>query len=234
PHPFHQARRPRHRPAAGQHRHRALRRQRHPEQPGRRTGRLHPGGRAPGGPGRVTSGPSQRLLIVDDDDTFSTVLAKAMGRRGFAVAVAENVDDALAVARRLLPTHAVVDLRMPGPSGLSLIPALKTLDPAMRVVVLTGYASIATAVEAIKLGATQYLAKPVDADQIIAAFADDRRASADPVPVRAQPLSVDRLEWEHIQKVLSENGGNVSATARALNMHRRSLQRKLGKRPVRN
>ncbi|MCW5625988.1 MAG: response regulator transcription factor [Burkholderiales bacterium] len=171
---------------------------------------------------------SRRLLIVDDDTTFGAVLARAMGRRGFDVALAVDAESALASARHDVPTHAVVDLRMPGPSGLTLIPTLKSLDPTMRIVVLTGYASIATAVEAIKLGATQYLAKPVDADQIVTAFGDD---DVQPdVTVRAQPLSVDRLEWEHIQKVLAEHQGNVSATARSLGMHRRTLQRKLGKR----
>ena len=118
---------------------------------------------------------------------------------------------------------------MPGDSGLTLIPRLKSLFQPMRIVVLTGYASVTTAVEAIKLGATHYLAKPVDADQVVAAFG---RAAGDPKePVAEHPLSVERLEWEHIQRVLSENSGNISATARNLNMHRRTLQRKLAKRP---
>ncbi|MDO9190947.1 MAG: response regulator, partial [Sulfurimicrobium sp.] len=126
---------------------------------------------------------------------------------------------------------AVVDLKMPGPSGLVLVKRLKELDEETRIVMLTGFASIATAVEAIKLGATHYLAKPADADQIIAAF--EREGGDDEVPVTQQPLSVDRLEWEHIQRVLAEHQGNISATARALKMHRRTLQRKLGKHPAR-
>lgn len=120
---------------------------------------------------------------------------------------------------------------MPGESGLRLIPELRSLSDGVRIVVLTGYASVATAVEAIKLGATHYLAKPVDADEVVAAFG--RAAGDAATPVASRPLSVDRLEWEHIQRVLAENGGSISATARSLGMHRRTLQRKLSKRPVR-
>jgi two-component system response regulator RegA len=171
----------------------------------------------------------RRLLIVDDDDTFREVLARAMSRRGYAVRTAGDADSALRAACEVEPSHALVDLRMPGASGLNLIPALRELAPDMRIVVLTGYASIATAVEAIKRGAIQYLAKPVDAAQIDNAFSDAARVrDVEPEPV---PLSVKRLEWEHIHKVLAEHAGNVSATARALGMHRRTLQRKLGKRP---
>ena len=145
--------------------------------------------------------------------------------------MAHETSQALASAQADLPAYVVVDLKMPGNSGLTLIPTLKALSAPMRIVVLTGYASVATAVEAIKLGATHYLAKPVDADQVLAALG---REAGDPTqPVAEQPLSVDRLEWEHIQRVLAENQGNISATARSLNMHRRTLQRKLGKRPVR-
>lgn len=170
------------------------------------------------------------LLLVDDDLAFTTVLSRALSRRGFVVTVAHEVQTALQRACEAPPEYAVVDLKMPGDSGLVLIRALKELDEATRIVMLTGYASIATAVEAIKLGATHYLAKPADADEIVAAFA---RESGDAgIAVSASPLSVDRLEWEHIQKVLNEHDGNISATARALKMHRRTLQRKLGKRPV--
>jgi two-component system response regulator RegA len=151
-----------------------------------------------------------------------------MERRGFVVRVADSAEAALDAARAHCPTHAIVDLRLPGASGLTVVPALRALDEAMRIVVLTGYASIATAVEAIKLGATHYLAKPVDADEIVAAFGETAGNAAAEVPQR--PLSVERLEWEHIQKVLGEHGGNISATARSLGMHRRTLQRKLGKR----
>ncbi|MEN6586280.1 MAG: response regulator transcription factor [Sulfuricella sp.] len=171
------------------------------------------------------------LLLVDDDETFRRVLSKALTKRGFNVSVAQDVDAALLVAEENAPEYAVVDLKMPGPSGLVLVKRLKELDQETRIVMLTGFASIATAVEAIKLGATHYLAKPVDADQIIAAF--EREGGDTETEVTAQPLSVDRLEWEHIQRVLAEHQGNISATARALKMHRRTLQRKLGKHPVR-
>ena len=171
----------------------------------------------------------RQLLVVDDDETFREVLARAMTRRGYAVRTAADYDSALRTASTCPPSHAVVDLRMPGPSGLRLIPALKRTAPEVRIVVLTGYASIATAVEAIKLGAVQYLAKPVDAAEIDAAFG--HAPGTDDMPPDAVPLSVERLEWEHIQKVMAEHAGNVSATARALGMHRRTLQRKLAKRP---
>jgi two-component system response regulator RegA len=169
------------------------------------------------------------LLLVDDDETFCGVLGRALEKRGFAVTIAHSVEQALPLAQANPPEYAVVDMKMRGASGLVLIRALHELDPATRTVVLTGYASIATAVEAIKLGATQYLAKPANADEIVAAFG---HVASDALPINAQPPSVERLEWEHIQRVLQENQGNISATARALNMHRRTLQRKLSKTPV--
>ncbi|MEI7970153.1 MAG: response regulator transcription factor [Betaproteobacteria bacterium] len=171
------------------------------------------------------------LLLADDDPTFCRVLARALERRGFSVRVAHDTDSALGLARAEVPAHAVVDLRMPGTSGLALVDQLRRLSADMRIVVLTGYASIATAVEAMKLGATHYLAKPADADEIVAAFGE--APPADGRVPEAKPLSVDRMAWEHIQRVLAEHGGNVSATARALGMHRRTLQRKLGKRAPR-
>ncbi len=171
------------------------------------------------------------LLLVDDDDTFCQVLSAALERRGFAVRVVHNVVEGLAAAEGDSPEFAVIDLKMPGPSGLELVKKLKAFDAHTRIVVLTGYASVATAVEAIKLGATHYLAKPADADEIVAAFGRDSGNAA--VPVEAKPLPLSRLEWEHIQKVLTECDGNVSETARRLGMHRRTLQRKLVKRPSR-
>ncbi|MFN3397765.1 MAG: response regulator transcription factor [Sulfurimicrobium sp.] len=171
------------------------------------------------------------LLLVDDDVTFCRVLNKALSKRGFSVSVANDVEAALLLAEENAPEYAVVDLKMPGPSGLVLVKRLKELDQETRIVMLTGFASIATAVEAIKLGAIHYLAKPVDADQIIAAF--ERQGGDAETEVTTQPLSVDRLEWEHIQRVLAEHQGNISATARALKMHRRTLQRKLSKHPAR-
>jgi two-component system response regulator RegA len=170
------------------------------------------------------------LLLVDDDDTFCRVLSAALARRGFAVRVAHNVVEGLAAAEGDSPEFAVIDLKMPGPSGLELVKKLKALDAHTRIVVLTGFASVATAVESIKLGATHYLAKPADADEIVAAFSRDSGNVA--VPLEAKPLPLSRLEWEHIQKVLTECGGNISETARRLGMHRRTLQRKLAKRPA--
>ncbi len=174
----------------------------------------------------------RRLLLVDDDSVFAGVMQAALIRRGFEVRVAHATEPALALLSDWLPDDAIVDLRMPGSSGLALISGLRKANPAMRIVMLTGYASIATAVEAIKLGATHYLAKPADVDDIVAALERDRGDAG--IAPSARPLSVERLEWEHIQKVLAENEGNVSATARALGMHRRTLQRKLFKRPVRD
>jgi two-component system response regulator RegA len=172
------------------------------------------------------------LLLVDDDATFCEVLRAALETRGFEVRVAHSVPEGIGLAQHDSPEYAVVDLKMPGASGLDLVRRLHELDPNTRIVMLTGYASVATAVEAIKLGAVHYLAKPVDADEIIAAFQRDRGDAGVEPPAR--PMSVDRLEWEHIQKVLSECGGNISETARRLNMHRRTLQRKLAKHPARS
>ncbi|QNM96500.1 response regulator transcription factor [Chitinimonas koreensis] len=172
------------------------------------------------------------VLIVDDDAMLAAVLARAFGRRGWQAELAHDAAGALAAARRQPPSHAVIDLKLGADSGLRLIAELKALAPACRIVMLTGYASIATAIEAIKLGAVHYLAKPAAVDEIIAAF--DKVDGDAAATVEAQPLSVERLEWEHIQKVLAEHGGNISATARALNMHRRTLQRKLLKRPSPN
>lgn len=170
------------------------------------------------------------LLLADDDKIFCSVLANALGKRGYSVVVTHSAEQAIEQAHLQPPDFAVTDLKMEGASGLTLVQALHALNPETRIVVLTGYASIATAVEAIKLGATQYLAKPVNADEIIAAFGHNPRSD---VPLSPQPPSVGQLEWEHIQRVLHENDGNISATARALNMHRRTLQRKLLKRPLR-
>ncbi|MCG3200589.1 MAG: Photosynthetic apparatus regulatory protein RegA [Gammaproteobacteria bacterium] len=173
-----------------------------------------------------------RMLLVDDDETFRSVLSAALIRRGYEVASAADGPAALALARAQRFDCAVVDLRMPGPSGLTVVEVLARDQPGIRIVVLTGYASIATAVEAIKLGAVHYLTKPADADEIIQAFA--RQAGDVHAPVPDSPPSVGRVEWEHIQRVLADCGGNISEAARKLGMHRRSLQRKLHKRPVRD
>lgn len=174
---------------------------------------------------------TKRLLLVDDDATFAQVLTRALERRGFTVDCADCVAAALPLAERAPPDFAVVDLKMPGESGLALIPRLLALNAKARIVVLTGYASITTAVEAIKLGAVHYLTKPTDADEILAAF--DRETGDTNIEVTDRPIPLNRLEWEHIQRVLNECDGNISETARRLGMHRRTLQRKLQKRPSR-
>jgi len=170
------------------------------------------------------------LLLVDDNEHHCWALTRAFEKRGYAVKAANSAPAACHLLEDWQPEFAVVDLRMPGPTGLSLIPKLKAAFPGVRVVVLTGYASIATAVEAIKLGATQYLVKPVDANTLEAAFHQDEGDAT--LPTCEDLVSVGRLEWEYIQRVLAELGGNISATARALNMHRKTLQRKLSKHPV--
>lgn len=172
---------------------------------------------------------SASLLLVDDDVTFCTVLKAALQKRGYCVTVAHSVEQAVPLAQDNPPEFAVIDLKMGGAPGLVLVKVLHELDPNTRIVILTGYASIITAVEGIKLGATQYLAKPANADQIVAAFT---HAADSNTPIAAQPTKIDNLEWEHIQRVLHEHGDNISATARALNMHRRTLQRKLAKPPL--
>lgn len=172
---------------------------------------------------------TMKLLIVEDDADFAAALARAMTKRGADVALAHDAAEARSVAATFAPSHAVVDLKLPGESGLTVVAALAARTPAPAIVVLTGYASIATAVEAVRLGARHYLAKPADADEILAALRRDQPDAA--LEVSAEPLSVARMEWEHIQKVLNEYDGNISATARALKMHRRTLQRKLDKNP---
>ncbi|MEW3766977.1 response regulator transcription factor [Pseudomonas aeruginosa] len=171
------------------------------------------------------------LLLVDDDPTFTRVLARAMSRRGLRVSTAGSAEEGLALAQQDTPDYAVLDLKMEGDSGLVLLPKLLELHADMRVVILTGYSSIATAVEAIKRGACNYLCKPADADDVLVALLSEHADLDTLVP--ENPMSVDRLQWEHIQRVLAEHEGNISATARALGMHRRTLQRKLQKRPVR-
>lgn len=175
------------------------------------------------------------MLIVDDDPVFAQTLALAMTRRGYSVDCAEHGAAALELAAARSFDVMVLDLRLGTESGLHLIEPLHARFPLARILLLTGYASIATAVAAIKLGAIQYLPKPAGVDEILAALGEVggvELGDADVVPAET-PLSVDRLEWEHIQKVLAQHEGNLSATARALKMHRRTLQRKLAKRPVR-
>lgn len=169
------------------------------------------------------------FLLVDDDPVLCRVLTRALARRGHHCFSAQTIVEALALMQQHRFTKAVVDLKLAQESGLTLIHELKTQQPSLDIVMLTGYSSISTAVEAIKLGALNYLCKPADTDDILAAFDLQAEKLLD---IPANPPSVDRLEWEHIQKVLQENAGNISATARSLGMHRRTLQRKLQKRPV--
>ena len=170
------------------------------------------------------------LLLVDDDRVLCDVMSRALSSRGFLVTAVHTVADALRVIDDDPPEFAVVDLKLPDQSGLKLVARLKAADAHTRIVLLTGHGNIPTAVEAIKLGATYYLTKPTDADAVIAAFA--REHGDDSVSVDVMPMTVERVEWEHIQRVLHDNGGNISATARALSMHRRTLQRKLNRGPA--
>ncbi len=172
------------------------------------------------------------VLVVDDDEVFCEVLADALSDRGYHVTIAHDIVSGLARAEEAEPEYAVLDLRIDKESGLVLAKKLHAMDENTRIVILTGYASVATAVEAIKLGAVHYLTKPADADEILAALHKDEGDAN--VALAETPLTVKRLEWEHLQKVLGECGGNVSAAARKLRMHRRTLQRKLAKRPVKD
>lgn len=168
------------------------------------------------------------LLLVDDSEVLRERLATAFRNRGFEVRTASNAEEAIALAGEDSPELAVVDLRMPGKSGLELLRELKKIDPATKVVMVTGFGSIATAVEAMRLGASNYVSKPADADDIMAAFARAEVPPDEPLPNYETP-TLARAEWEHINRVLSDCGGNISEAARRLGIHRRSLQRKLQK-----
>lgn len=167
-------------------------------------------------------------LLVDDDALYLRTLQRALQRRGLDCVTASEIEGALALARRERPAFALLDLKLGAESGLSLIEPLRAIDPRMRILLVTGYASVATAVEAIKRGADDYLPKPVTADALLRAL---RGEPATPAPGDAGMIPLRRLQWEHIQQALHETDGNVSAAARLLGMHRRSLQRKLAKRP---
>ena len=170
------------------------------------------------------------LLIVDDDKSFVQRLARAMESRGFEVTTAEAVTEGLQQVEKTSPAFAVVDLRLADGSGLEVISALKQRRPDARAIVLTGYGNIATAVNAVKAGAIDYLAKPADADDVVAALLALDGKKAEPPE---HPMSADRVRWEHIQRIYELCGRNVSETARRLNMHRRTLQRILAKRAPR-
>lgn len=171
------------------------------------------------------------ILLCDDDEVFRSRLARAFTERGYDAQTAADFDSAVAAAERDSPEFAVVDLRMPGKGGLELVGALHAIDPSTKIIVLTGYGSIATAIDAVRLGAVNYLAKPADTDDIIAAFAKGEAPPLAASEVEYKAPSLARAEWEHINRVLSDCGNNISEAARRLAIHRRSLQRKLQKYP---
>ena len=175
-------------------------------------------------------GAGRKLLLVDDDAPLRRSMTRALERRGFQVLAAEGLAEANEHARRHRPEFAVLDMRLTEGSGLDLVHTLRTLRPDVRIVIVTGYGNIATAVAAIKAGAADYLAKPVDADDVVSALL---RSGQGLPPPRDNPMSADRVRWEHIQRVFEQCNRNVSETARRLNMHRRTLQRILNKRAPR-
>lgn len=180
------------------------------------------------------SATNDKILLVDDEEAFRKRLAKAFTRRGFVVYEAEDCDSALAVMAREKPGRAVIDLRMPGKSGLELVAAAAGLPEPPTMVVLTGYGSIATAAEAIRLGALSYLPKPADVDGILQAFSRDPQHPIEPPAEDFTAPSLARAEWEHINRVLNDCHGNISQAAQRLGLHRRTLQRKLQKYPPKN
>lgn len=175
-------------------------------------------------------GPDKSLVIVDDDRPFLTRLARAMETRGFEVRTAESVSEGIAMVRARPPAYAVVDMRLNDGNGLDVVEVIRSKRQDCKTVVLTGYGNIATAVTAVKLGAMDYLSKPADADEILAALLRREGAKAEPPE---NPMSADRVRWEHIQRVYELCERNVSETARRLSMHRRTLQRILAKRAPR-
>ena len=177
--------------------------------------------------------PRPSILIVDDDERLRSRVGRAFAERGYEVHEGQDYKTAVSIASEESTEFAVVDLRMPGKSGLELVRELHRMDSATKIVVLTGYGSIATALEAVKLGATHYLTKPADVDEIIDAFGRDEVPPGDlPAATEAETPSLARVEWEHIQRVLTDCGGNISKAAERLGIHRRSLQRKLSKFPT--
>ncbi|HXJ94254.1 MAG TPA: response regulator [Terriglobia bacterium] len=171
------------------------------------------------------------VLIIDDDEAFHTRLRRAFELRGWEADVAASGKEGLTRARETGPDLATVDLRMPGESGLDFVKSLRELDATVSIIVLTGYGSIATALDAVRFGANHYLTKPVDVDQILAAYEGIQLSLVGDAPSPTTVPSLARVEWEHIQRVLTDCGGNVSQAAKLLGLHRRSLQRKLYKYP---
>ena len=173
-----------------------------------------------------------KLLIIEDDINLANTLARRLTKQGFQCQLAHNKEQALSIATEYAPSHVLLDMKLADDNGLALIKPLRTLLADAHIVLLTGFASIATAVEAMRLGANDYLTKPVDMLTLLRALAGTIEPVTELVATDTQTMSAERLEWEHIQQVLHSNQGNVSATARQLNMHRRTLQRKLQKKPV--
>lgn len=174
------------------------------------------------------SGAQMRLLIIEDDVAYATVLARRLSQHGFSCELVNHSCDALSKAQQFDPSHVLLDMKLNNDNGLHLIKPLRAAYPSCHMVLLTGFASIATAVEAMRFGANDYLAKPADTLTILKALTGDKAECT----IEEAPMSAERLEWEHIQQTLNANNGNVSATARQLDMHRRTLQRKLQKKPV--
>ena len=175
--------------------------------------------------------PCKRILIIDDEEHFAQVLSRSLTRLGHHAISANNAEQAIAIMKQETFDWISLDLRLGKDSGLNLISQLQAQNKEARIVMLTGFASIPTAVEAIKLGAFNYLHKPATVKELLRAFEDNTKEE---IAIEASPMSVERLEWEHIQRVLHENEGNISSTARVLGMHRRTLQRKLQKHPSRS
>jgi len=198
------------------------------------TGSGVPPGEAPDAASADPAGTAPSILIVDDDAALRERLAVAFRARGYEAYTAEDHDAAVAIAERDSPEYALVDLRLPGRSGLEIVRRLRAIDPETKIVVLTGYGSIATALDAVRLGATNYISKPADVDDILTAFARGHAAPAVAPATTFTSPSLARAEWEHINRVLSDCEGNVSEAARRLQIHRRSLQRKLQKYPPRD
>lgn len=179
--------------------------------------------------------PRPSVLLVDDDERLRSRMARAFEERGYETEQAAAYDQAVEIASSESTEYAVVDLRMPGKSGLEVVRELHRIDPSTKIVVLTGYGSIATALEAVRLGATHYLTKPADVDELLASFHRDEHPAADAESLHdaaAETPSLARVEWEHIQRVLTDCDGNITKAAEKLGIHRRSLQRKLAKFPT--
>ncbi|GAA0813393.1 response regulator [Colwellia asteriadis] len=172
-----------------------------------------------------------KLLLVEDDNAFANTLIRRLNKNGYDCVHTDNNSDALLACRKHLPDYILLDMKLAQETTLSIIKPLRQLRPQSRIILLTGFASIATAVDAIKLGADDYLSKPVDSQTLLAVLSNTKPTAIHLTPDNEPTLSAEQVEWQHIQQVLKANQGNISATARQLSMHRRTLQRKLQKRP---